>query len=47
MLVSVPLGTLAAYGLLVSRSPWARAVRAVLLTPICGGAGRLDRFREE
>jgi putative spermidine/putrescine transport system permease protein len=34
MLLTVPLGTMAAYGLVVSRSRWARAVRSVLLTPI-------------
>lgn len=34
MLVTVPLGTAAAYGLLLSRTGWARLVLAVLLTPI-------------
>lgn len=34
VVVAVPLGTMAAYGLLTSRSAWARLVLAVLLTPI-------------
>ncbi len=34
MVVAVPLGTMAAYGLLVSRTRWARLALAMLLTPI-------------
>lgn len=34
VVVAVPLGTMAAYGLLVSRTRWSRLALAVLLTPI-------------